>query len=55
VHATMCSPGQLHLRVREMKLGLGTPHPDQIVRMMEPSLEPRNKEWAASEPSERTN
>lgn len=35
-YATMCSPRELDLRVRQMNLGLAAPSPEQIVRMPEP-------------------
>ncbi|MDX1951357.1 MAG: hypothetical protein SFY81_04190 [Verrucomicrobiota bacterium] len=33
VYAAMCSPRELDERVRRMNLGLGTPHPSQIIRL----------------------
>ena len=37
-YAAMCDPARLNERVRDLKLGLVSPHPSQIVRM--PSVEP---------------
>ena len=53
VYAEMCTHGELVRRAREMGLGLAEPHPNQMIKMTEPSLEAQ--EWAAREPRERTN
>ena len=42
-YAAMCDPVYLSERVRELNLGLVSPHPSQIVRM--PSVEPAKKEF----------
>ena len=37
-HAALCTPAALDARVRDMELGLTTPQPDQLVRMVEPRV-----------------
>ena len=55
-YAAMCSPAELDARARKMNLCLSVPHPDQIVKMLEPVMQPQgSKVFAASDPNETNN
>jgi hypothetical protein len=42
-YAAMCTAGNLEARVKELNLGLVSPQPDQIVRLVEPTPIARQK------------
>src|SRR5690349_15160428 len=46
-YAAMCSPAYLERRVKEMKLPLGMPQLDQIVRLQESTGEPQQEKLLA--------
>lgn len=54
-YAELRSPARLGARVRELNLGLGPPHPSQILRLSESRVEPpveiRSGPWVAEQPA----
>lgn len=54
-YAAMCSPTDLDARVKRMKLELGPPQPDQIVRLYETPLSPEEKLFAQRPQQEGSN
>lgn len=51
-YATMCSPRELDLRVRQMNLGLAAPSAEQIVRLPEPGTAWNGRRAVAQAPTE---